>query len=70
MIQHKRDGHANAPADGARLVADYTAKVTLLLGVDEGLRYANHEPDIEVLILARDAVIHRSEGFAAYVYAG
>jgi thiamine biosynthesis lipoprotein ApbE len=48
-------------------LADYHAKVTLLLGMEAGLRYLNQEADVEGLIVAADRSLRLSAAFESYV---
>jgi thiamine biosynthesis lipoprotein len=47
-------------------LADYHAKVALLMGADEALAYLNKEPDVEGLVVRRDASLFATAGLNDY----
>ena len=49
------------------LLADYHAKVALLLGARRGLEYLNREPAVEGIIVRADGSVIESRGLAAYL---
>ena len=48
-------------------LADFHAKVALLLGSEAGLTYLNREPDLEGLIVRRDGASLQSDGLQQYL---
>ena len=50
------------------LLADYHAKVALLLGAGAGLSYLNREPNLEGLVVRSDGVLLRSAGLGKYIW--
>lgn len=48
--------------------ADVTAKVALILGSAEGLRYLAQQPDVEGVLVGEDGAIAQTVGFEGYVY--
>lgn len=48
------------------LVADYHAKVALLLGVDSGTQYLCGQAQVEGLVVRKDGAMFESAGFGAY----
>ena len=49
------------------LLADYRAKVALLLGVEGGLHYVNYTPETEALIVGREGTVSESAGLQRFV---
>jgi thiamine biosynthesis lipoprotein len=49
------------------LLADYHAKVALLLGAEAGKRYLDQEEEVEGLLVVRDGAIRKSSGLDEYV---
>jgi thiamine biosynthesis lipoprotein len=50
------------------LLADYHAKVALLLGAKQGLTYLNREVDVEGLLVLEDGAVLRSDDLARYEF--
>ena len=49
------------------LLADFHAKVALMLGVDEGIAYLHSEPEVEGLFVRQDGALFASLGLEMYI---
>src|SRR5262249_20124722 len=76
VLHHLIDPRTGRPSDSdavqvtviapTAVLADYHAKVALLLGVQDGIAYLNREADIEGLIVSREGGQSASERLGAY----
>lgn len=78
-LHHIIDPRTGMPSDSDALqvtvvapsaaLADYHAKVALLLGAEAGMQHLNHVSDIEGLAVSGSGTLFQTEGFPAYVTA-